>query len=121
VGSHAKVLVSYALKATIFRAHTPANPAIRAWSCQVHIRWTYLLLFCDMLLFDCVYHLLKRVPYELEVFDSGKFSLFDPCIDREKSGLVNFLRLDQGIHPSFLPRLQRLDHLSLVKEVFFVF
>ena len=77
-------------------------------------------LLTHLLLLNCIYELLKCVPHELQVFESGKLAFLNASIDREEARLIHLLRLDQSIDPVFLPRLQRPHHLSLMEQMLLI-
>lgn len=73
-----------------------------------------------LVLLNGVDHLLDCVSHELQVLKPLQLTLFDPCVDREESRLVDLLRLDQGFNPAILPLFERLNHFFLVKQMLFV-
>ena len=77
-------------------------------------------LATHLLLLNCIYEFLKRVSHELQVFKTSELSFLNAGVDRKEASLIYFLRLYQSVHPVFLPRLQRSDHLSLMEQVFLI-
>ena len=77
-------------------------------------------LLTHLLLLNCIYELLKCVPHELQVFESGELAFLNASVDREEARLIHLLRLDQSIDPVFLPRLQRPNHLSLMEQMLLI-
>ena len=73
-----------------------------------------------LLLLDRIYELLKCVSHELQVLKTGQLAFLNACVDREEARLIDFLRLDQGIHPVLLPRLKRSYHLCLMEQMLLI-
>lgn len=75
----------------------------------------------NLILFNCIYQLLKRFFHKLNFVHLGLLIFFYPTFDRKKSRLVELLRFDKHVDPLFLLSLQIFYNWLVVDQVLLIF